>query len=574
MIMFSTSTGSAFLESWSKKGRFSGEVENFAQNSYEYPEVFWKDLLDCIQAKQEKPFRSTIFQSYQFYHDCIVCHLNQNLIALKWAEGTSWREWTYDNIHSLVNYQVNRWRNQVQDWTGNVAIVMPLGINLLVGVLTAVRLGLTFSVLPLDSPLLPMKRLRHCLDQLKINMILTTPEASSTIPGDERHWLIEYLEESDKYEPETDYTYAPNDTIQLAYSCHTQNVHPLVPVTAQEMYLNALRDGYLTFGLRPGMTWGYNPDCSLREQPYLLFTSLLFGATTVILPENQMLQNPESATSLSIDVLGVSPFLRELWTKQEGLPRSRLSHWYYNIFDEDQKAWALFIKKNKLEKLTFTRLLIDNSSGGVPLTSVTVEDEERDPLWPSFGVEWDLLQYGQQEVRSVHTYGIFKQKTEYDRPSNFMLTRLREGWELATTVTPHKKGYTIPVKEVEDVAESLEFVDFAFFLILPIPHSHLNTQGVLLIFIDPHLQKQLSQQQSEWERAIKVEIEQCVGSPFIPNKIEFFPLVPRIQDKNLDRDWCYCQYTSGYLSRKKNIKAYHWLSLLKKSALRKCEKIN
>lgn len=565
--MFTTSAESMLLESWSEKSRTSAEVEDFAQNSYENPENFWEELLDSIQTKYGLTSHSILFQSYHFYHDCIVRHLNQNLIAFKWMEENSWREWSYDHIHRLVNYQVKRWRNQLQDWSGNVAIIMPLGINFLVGVLTAVRLGLTLTVLPLDSPLLPEKRLRHLLDQLKVKMILTTPEASSTIPGDERHWLIEYLEESEKYEQGTDYIYKPHDYIQFAYSCHMQHEHTLVPVNAQEMYLNALRDGYLTFGLRSGMTWGYCSDCPLREQPYLLFTALLCGATTVILPEKQLQQNPELVSSLSIDVLGIAPILRDLWTEQEGLPKSRLNHWYYNLFDDDQKAWSTFIQKNKLEKLASTRLIIDNASGGVPITSITVNDEERDPLWPSFGVGWDLLQYGQQEVSSVYPYGIFKRNSESNLPSNLLLTRLGVGWELATTVTPQKRGYTIPLKEMEETAESLEFVDFAFLLTLPIPYSPLSTQSILLVFINPLLWEELPKQQNDWESAIKVEIKRSLGSPFIPTKIEFFPLVPRIEDGNLDRDWCYHQYTSGLLSRKKTLKAYHWLSLLKKSVL-------
>lgn len=565
--MVTASGQSQLLESWAETIKNSAEVESLAQNSYESPEAFWQELLGSIHDRSGLTSQSVLFKSYDFYHDCIVRHLNKKLIAFRWLEDGSWREYSYDHIHRLVNYQVKRWRNQLENWRGKVAIVMPFGINFLVGLLAAIRLGLYLTVFPLDSPLLPKKRLRQSLDQLNADMIFTTPEASSEIQGDERHWLIEYLEESESYEQELDYVFIPNDHIQLAYSCQSQNEHGFVPVTAQELYLNALRDGFLTFGLRPGMNWGYCPDCSLREQPYLLFTSLLNGATTVILPENELLQSPELVSSFPIDVLGVTPVLRDLWKEKEGLPKSRLNRWYYSLYNDDPKAWPAFIEKNKLEKISSTRLIIDNATGGVPIASIKLEDEIWDSLWPAFGVPWDLLQYGQQEVLSVHSYGVFKQNFVSNFPSNLMITQLTAGWEIAATITPQARGYTIPFMEVEKAVEALDFADFAFFLTLPKPFSRLMTQNILLVFVDPLLQKELSHQENEWKNAINAQVKESLGTPFIPTKIEFFPLVPKTEDGKVDRDWCRYQYASGLLNRKKGLKAYHWLSLLKKSAL-------
>lgn len=565
--MTTASDVSKLLQRWAESRKHSDEVKDLAFNSYEEPKQFWEQLFSLFNEGSNLTSQSTLFRSYNLYQDCIVRHLGKKLIALKTMERGEWREWSYDQIHCLVNYQVKRWRNQHEKWRGKIAIVMPFGITLLIGLLTAIRLGLYLTVLPLDSALLPKKRLRQSLDKLNVDVIYTTPEASSEILGKETHWLIEYLEESDQYDQEEDYVFISNDHIQLAYACQGQDKHDFVPVTAQELYLNALRDGYLTFGLRQGTRWGYCPDCSLREQPYLLFTSLLSGATTVIFPEKELLQNPELVSSFPIEVLGVTPQLRNLWTENGGLPSSLLKRWYYSVYDDNPKAWPAFIEKNKLDKYPLIRLIIDNACGGVPLRSIKVEDEIWDSLWPAFGMSWDLLQYGQQKVISVHPYGIYKQKTESNIPSNLMITPVTVGWEIATTITPQVHGYTIPYLELEESVQTLDFVLFSFFLTLPKPFSRLMTQNILLVFIDPLLHEMIPQQKSAWENAIKEQVRQSLGAPFVPTKIEFYPLVPKTVEGKVDRDWCRYQYASGLLNRKKSLNAYRWLSLLKKSAL-------
>jgi len=543
--------------------RDSFSVESQAEKSYEDSRSFFLELFEEARKKYTLPSHSVPFESYQWYHDCVVRHLNQNGIAFRSWEKEGWREWSYDSIHRLVNYQVNRWRNQQEDWTGNVAIAMPLGIHFIVGVLTAIRLGLTFTALPLDSPLLPTKRLRTILDQVSVSLLFTTPEASSTIPGKERHWLIEYLEESDKYEPEKDTIYKPEDPFQMAYACQQQHEPALIFIGAEEAYLNALRDGALTLDLGPGIVFGYSPDCSLREQPHLLLTALLSGSTTVILPRAKLQENPELVRSQPIQVLGITRFLQKLWTQHEGIPKSKLTNWVYNLFDDDEKAWSLFIQKNFLEKIPAKRLIVDNAGGGIPVASIRVQDEAKDHLWPSFGTKWELLQYGQQEVPSVHTYGVFKQGSS---PSNLFLTKQRVGWEIVDAVTPQTRGYTIPIAGLELAIKELDFVDFTFFLTLPVHYSPLSTQRILLIFVSPLLWEEIPKNQDMWKSAVNQEIAKTWGAPFVPDKVEFFPLVPNQKEGVLDRNWCSHQYTSGLLHRKKSMKVYHWLSLLKKSA--------
>ncbi len=554
----------SLLDSWFEDAKLSNEVDALAHFSYNQPRDFWVELFNRVQTLHGGGLKTELFSSYHFYYDCIVPHLGKKKVAFKQMDGSNWREWTFDHLHRLVNYQMDRWKNQSEDSEVTIAIAMPLGINFLVALLVALRLGLKFSVFPLDSPLLPKKRLRHFLDQLKVGMIFTTPDSSPFIRGDEPHWLIEYLEEKEEYQPDRDHIYAPEQEMQLAVTCQTQYDHLLVSTTAQEVYLNVLRAGFLTLGLQPGMTWAYSPDCSLREQPFLLLTGLLFGVTTAIISESCLAKNPTSIATNSVDVLGVSNSLRNLWSQSNGLPKSKLRHWYRSVFDDDEKGWATFSEKNKIDKVASTRLFIDSASGGINICSVAVKDVDKDPIWPAFGTPWDLLQFDQQEVLSVHSFGVFKQHSSADCPSNFALTQQREGWEVASVVTPQSRGYTNPMKVLEELAECSDFIKNTFFLTLRISYSHLSVTTILLVFVDPMLRDEVQDRQREWTSVINNALSQALGSIFLPDKIEFFPLQPKCQGEGIDRNWCLHQYTSGLLYRKKELNMYHWLSLLKR----------
>ncbi len=55
-----------------------------------------------------------------------------------------------------------------------------------------------------------------------------------------------------------------------------------------------------------------------------------------------------------------------------------------------------------------------------------------------------------------------------------------------------------------------------------------------------------------------------VGAAFVPNRIEYYPLVPKMKNGSPDRNWCIDQFNRGFLSKKKNIQLYQVLSMLKK----------
>lgn len=553
------------FENYAFDAHHSSELDPFIQWSYDQPEEFWSALFDSFNQLHDHKLHSILFQKYCIYHDCIVRHLGKKMVALKQLEEGKWREWTYDYIHRLVNYQVYRWKNHTfNEKVVQVAIVMPMGINLIISFLMAIRLGLRITILATDSPLLPEKRIRYFLDRIKVPVIITTPEISAQLKGKEAHWLIEYLEEKEEYKAEYDYDYAPDNICQLSVACYSQEENAIEQVMAQDMYLNALRDGFLTIGLRPETQWAYSPQCSLREQPFLLLMGLLHGSTMIFFSDHEIEENPILVESLPLDILGISSKMRDIWTKEKGFPKSKLKLWYHHLFDDDEKRWEAFIEKNKLQKAHTKRVLFDNAKASIPLSSISLTDSPRDPIWPSLGVKWNLYQLNQQELEAIYPYGVLKQHTQNPIISNFAISQLRDGWEVVGTIVPHRGGYTYPIHTIENIVSSIEFVEKAVLLHLSTSFSVLGYRFVLLVFTNPLFFEKLGEEELEWNSTVKRAIQENVGSVFLPEKIEFFPFLPKYDNKNVDRSWCSLQYTNGLLTRKKELRAYHLVGLLRK----------
>ena len=279
------------------------------------------------------------------------------------------------------------------------------------------------------------------------------------------------------------HVYSAQDVVLQAIGCHQLNEESLSSLTAEEMYLCALRDGFLTLGLKAGSTWAYTPRCSLREQPSHLLMALLNGATTLYITEKTLQTQPQLLESETIDVIGVSNFLKSLWLEHKGFPRQKIRCWYQYLCDShDERSWEKFIEKHKLEKIPVCRFFIDNSQGGILFASLPALGKANIGVWPALGVPWDLLQPNQLQQRATLPFGVFQQNSA---TSNLILGELHNGWIVASTVHPNKEGYTLPISAIESSVSALDFVESAVLLTMPIANASLTCQMVLIVFVSP-----------------------------------------------------------------------------------------
>ena len=166
----------AFLKKWGSGANldYRSELRDWMQRSYTNPQVFWSDLFSYSLNDRDPDANTVVFVKYDFYSDCILRHLGHGLTALKVIDSTGASQvWTYDEIHEYVEAQVPYWTDNYGLKPGKTAaLLLPYGIHFIVALMTALRLGLIVSLMPLKDRYIGEGMLPLIADTLKPDVII------------------------------------------------------------------------------------------------------------------------------------------------------------------------------------------------------------------------------------------------------------------------------------------------------------------------------------------------------------------------------------------------------------------
>ncbi|MCE5318954.1 MAG: hypothetical protein LLG04_16525, partial [Parachlamydia sp.] len=83
-----------------------------------------------------------------------------------------------------------------------------------------------------------------------------------------------------------------------------------------------------------------------------------------------------------------------------------------------------------------------------------------------------------------------------------------------------------------------------------------NKFFTLLVFFNPMKKNLTDNEKMEWNREIIERISDNLDTAYLPNQIDYFPLIPKISPKGIDRIWCATQYQKGLLAKKAQTPVY------------------
>src|SRR3989338_962585 len=237
------------------KSPFSLEIEEGLEKLEQDPSSFWKSLV-ALQGKTSPcPPKSELGKKYDFYFDCLLRHPESNQAVITIDENGFIQSWTFKKLHRIVNFQVKEWLKKGVKPGQLVALILPVGIDFFVALLTALRLGLTLCYLCPDTPYLSQNFLSSLVESLQPAWLVLPKNRSWPSFDSYAQLPIESLEESDSVSENSSYAYESAHVIQLSLSLPSQVPFSIVPLDAQATYLHALRDGLVTLNLHPGTTW-------------------------------------------------------------------------------------------------------------------------------------------------------------------------------------------------------------------------------------------------------------------------------------------------------------------------------
>ena len=511
------------------------------------PETFHKELLHYAEKKL-----SLAPEPYDFYHTAITQHLDKNPPALTTIDAEGKRqEWTYEKLHNAVNYQVKRWNDSGLEAKQPVVIVAPLSAHFFIAYLTALRLGLTITYLPLEDPYISKTLLNEKIQEIQPLAVITTEELNLPEGSFQIIDLPDLPESKNNYTP-TSTIYAPQETVQITLGTYDETFFPLRPLTAQNLYFSTMRDSVALLGLKPGQTFAA-PLASSLYHPHILST-LFVGAHYLHIDPIFLKENPHYLAKEKIHTLGLTKPLQILWTENPHLPTSQLKFLYKTPFDQDYRGFKTFAAANKLEKVPIANLLIDNSHGGITLFSKPSLDFPDLFMLPNLNLPWELLDLNGSGVKSISSFGTLSiNKTN----TPLILVENHQEYILSDSRKPSRHGKLYPIEQVESALHNLAPFQGACLYDIIQGGTIANRTFILIIFTpsqDPD---------PDWNQLIYKVITEKVGPAYIPDHIEYYPLAPKIKNENVDRNWCEAQYSSGLLHKKREMEIYQKLSQLK-----------
>ncbi|MFS8069375.1 MAG: AMP-binding protein [Byssovorax sp.] len=518
--------------------------------SYRDPDTFWARLFEHA-ASAPVPPRSRAGVTCDLYTDAVARHAAGGRNALVWSDSRKgWRSLSYADLHARAGALAGAWLAQGAKPGATVALVLPLGTEYLVALAAALRLGLCVSAL---APEGGERYLATRLEKLAPDHLVLDERLPPPVGRFAKLALQSAVNRPAPLTPA--YVFGPKEPCARLFSPLRDPLDTPVELTAEIAYQNALRDGVLALPLAPGRCLAAPGFHREQHHPALLFTCLLAGATFVHIDIEDLRSDPALLAAQKIDILGVTPEIRDLLRANSGLIGS-VTHWFKSV-DEPMEwlHWRDFAMKNCAETVLSSNVLVDAAAGGCVLFSTRRPKKSiHSRVLPSAGRLWTLGDPTGAPTGPDPGNGVF-----FPGPAKdgwFLLARTGREYLWGSTLLPRRAGRVFPAKELCALVAGLPSVVGACVVPLPASAPSPRFLFILLVFTGAAPTDGVADR-------VKMARAASFGPDFVPDEVEVIRLFPRRKGNDVDTAWCHGQYLSGRLGRKAADPVFEKLTVLR-----------
>ena len=543
--------------------------------SHRFPGAFWEALFRVLGEAAGPALKSRLGEGCDPYHDMVVRHLGVGRTALRVhqpraPEGQRWQALSFDELHARCTLRAASWAAQGVMAGALVCVVLSFGVECAISVLTALRLGARVSLLEPGGP-----------DYLALRLGALAPQHIATEPFYLRS-LGELAALALGTEPGSfraaaqSHWYRPGEPCAALFSPLRRPPHIPVALRCDELYLGALRDGALTFALRPGDHLAAPGFDILQHQPALLFAALMMGATYVHIEAEELHRDPGLLTALPLRSVGVGATLCEVLLRTGAVSRPGWAHVFRNPEEPtDWESWRDLIEMLGLETTPLSNMVIEAAAGGSLLCS------RRRPgkahlaalmnVAPAAGRPWTLLDFTGSGQAAVGDVGVFAPLAALDGLEGadsidpYIVIGRRHGGEYlyGGATEPRRSGRVYPIVEVLAAIEDCPFLRGASLIAVPAGGPTLEHRFILLGFTGDESAAALAPLRAPRVEELRRVLATRLTPDLLPDRIELFPGFARKTDGKVDHGWCLSQFHSGALHAKARTPVFHRLTTLR-----------
>lgn len=538
------------------------------EDSYRNVQHFWNELFNNFSSRSQPRGKSSPFEGYDFYHDMVIRNRKEGRVAFSWYSGElGWQKLTYEDLHVRCSFKMNQWMSQGVEAGQTICLVLPLGVEFLICLVTALRMGVLPSILPPSGDQFILERLEKISPKF-----IATEELYTLILSDyEDILLLSDLPSGEVDSNLPSYTYPAKQPAAMLLSPSSATPEIPLEVLSDHLYLRALRDGMLLFDLKPGDNFAVPGGHPLVYQPCTLISTLFCGATYVHVELEDLQENPKLLEEIPNLTLGLNGELLELYLKEEPSVLQNLKQWFRSPAEPTNwDKWQLFLTRVGQEKIPFTSVLMEGAFGGSILFSLRRKKFLSLNVLPSPGVDWMLADTNRSGQEALGGFGLYSVQAEEgpEFPGGFIiLARHHKQWFYGGTLEPKRRGMTYPINEVRKALSKLPFLKQCTILSMPSNEGTNFFLFLLLAFVGPGLEEEISKKKQKWTGEIHSAIATHLAQEFLPDLIQFYPFYGRELEEAeggaVNIEWCRAQYFTGGLHRKSRMDLYRILNRLR-----------
>lgn len=529
--------------------------------TYEAPDRFRRALY-AHAARRPGGLKSRLDEGYDLYHDCVVAHLGRRRRALVAAGTAGDQELSYEGLHLRAGALAAAWKGAGVEPGQAIAVVLPPSVDHVVALLAALRLGAVISPLPPLGAAFVQHRLarlapdhvviaerhRHLAAQSAATLLpLAAPPRGEAAPAS--HW------------------YAPDEPAARLLSVFGDPSAEPVELTAAALHEALLRDGLVVLGLDEADTLAAPGLDPVQHAPHLALAALAAGAACAEIAPEDVEADPRLLDRADVTVIGVARGLRDAVLRggAAAVPRSARA-WFRSLTEVvDPDRWDAFARALWARKIPGFGVAGSAAAAGVHLFSPPSPPSIVPRVWPAPGRPWLLAELAAGALPALNAAGMYTPLRD-GAPDlaglpRLVLAREPDGFTLAGAIDVGRDAQAYPTAEVARVVEREPFVRHAAVVVSP-GRAPNDAKITAIAFVEDERGPDGRIALPVEARAIAARIEREMGKPFVPDRIEIFPLRPRIVDGVADEAWCRAQYLGGVLHAKARSELFVLLSRL------------
>jgi hypothetical protein len=487
--------------------------------------------------------------AYDFYHDLVVANLEQRMPALFARDGAGYVPISYTMLHERCTSLAGVWKRLGCDRGKSVCVVLPVGVEHAVAVLTGLRMGMVVTTLEPYGPAFVRSR----LEALSPAFTATSEEVATAMRLPLESTLPVVAGAREGGAPPVA-SYAPDAPVFALLSPFGADRTP-VQLTAGALHASLLRDGLVVLGLEASDVLaapGFDP---MQASPHLLLAALASGAGYAMIDAPDLERDPKLAERARISVLGVGCELRERilargadWLLATGRA------WFKDLSSViDAERWEELGRALAGKKLPGFNVFVNAATGGVELFSPRGAPPVCLRAWPVPGRTFQLSEVAAGDMSALNDMGVYTVMDGED-PAELPLPRMLlaargDGYLFVGAIDHGPEAQVYPGAEVAGVAAQLPAVRHASVVIAP-GRLMNDARTVLVVFTDDARGAEGRIELPVTIPEIKSRIAAEMGERFVPERVAIYPLRPRLVDGVIDEDWCRSQFLSGSLDAK------------------------